>query len=405
MINNKIKLIGLSLVLGLLSSVAHADGPKVSYKVGSGTTIENDDFKLKISNRTQVRYTYDMLDDVAGDGVDGTKDKNTFAVQRNKFALEGFTLADKIRFKMQMNLATRAKAETDSGTGALTKESTTGLATLEDAWLDYVPYYYFGVQAGQFKAPYLKQQLTSSGKQQFVDRSLATGFFDYGYDIGANIHGNLLEKKINYAVFAINGDGVNTINANQGHILGTRWEFIPLGEYASSESDIDDSQDPNLGFGVAYAYSDQGASSFQNKMLVSGDRSHNVTVDAGFKYKGFSFQGAGMLTRKFEDFLESGVEFTNWGYNAQVGYFFVPKKFEVALRTDGVAFSDDTDALFSAQRSKNQYEHSIGLNYFIVGHGIKLQADYSLLQNSASKDGGREEVNDSRIRTQFQVIF
>ncbi len=48
----------------------------------------------------------------------------------------------------------------------------------------------------------------------------------------------------------------------------------------------------------------------------------------------------------------------------------------------------------------DQYEYSVGLNHFFVGHGIKLQLDYTALINVRGQD-----INDNRIRAQMQVIF
>ena len=93
-----------------------------------------------------------------------------------------------------------------------------------------------------------------------------------------------------------------------------------------------------------------------------------------------------MLTKTME-----GASVTNYGYNAQVGKFLIPKHLEVAARADGLIFDG---------AAANQYEYSTGLNYFIVGHGIKLQSDYAVLLNSRGQD-----LNDHRIRVQMQVVF
>lgn len=387
-IKQKIAMAAVLVALIIVGQNAGAEegGWRFQYKVGDGLKMGDGDNQIHLQGRVQGRFTYNALE--------GAADNDTWAIQRGKIKIEGFTLEKKLKFGFQMNLATRNRATTtpvcaDAGctttVNAVTAESTTGLATLEDYYVDYVPYSFFGIKVGQYKAPFLMQELTSSGKQQFVDRSLSTGHFNLARDIGVTLHGDLWDGGLNYAVFAMNGDGINTINRNQSLMAGVRLEYPILGEYKASESDVDDSQEHNLGIGVAYAFNELG-SAFVNGTVPAGAKLSLGTVDFGYKYKGFSFQGAGMLSRSHDL-----AKLTNWGYNAQAGYFIIPKKFEVALRGAGTVFSDAIP---------NQYEYAVALNYFIKGHGIKIQTDYGLLLNTRSLN-----LNDHRVRSQVQVIF
>ncbi len=367
---NKVKqtaLVGL-LAIGVMSAQA-ADaqaGVKVNYKLGKGVSFESEegDYKLNLSGRLQFRHTYN--------GLESAADNNTFAVQRGKIKLNGYVFNEDLRYEFQMNLATRTGANS-------------GVAQLEDFWVDYFPVSYFGIKAGQFKTPFMVQGMTSSGSQQFVDRSMFTGFFNPAYDIGLDIHGNLFEKKANYHVFAMNGDGANTLDTNQSPMFGARLEFVPLGEYQYSESDVGQSDEPNLGFGLAYLYNVKGTA-YESGTIPAGTKTSHGTFDASFKYKGFSLLGAAGISRTHE-----GAELTNWGVNAQTGYFIVPKHFEVALKYGTAVFSNAV---------RNQSEYAIGLNYFFVGHSLKLQTDYTYLQNARGY-----ELNDHRVRTQLQVAF
>lgn len=368
------------------------EGFRTVYKVGDGLSIGDGSNLVHIQGRVQTRFTFS--------GLEGTKSTDNFSVSRGEIRLDGFTLDKKIRFGFEMNLATRNPATTttvcaDAGcapTTVLTSSSTSGLATLNDYYIDWVPNSYIGIQAGQFKVPFLIQQLTSSTRQQFVDRSLATAFFDFARDIGVSVHGSLPifeETPLNYAVFVMNGEGANSINRNKKSLMvGTRWELPILGEYKYSETDVEYSEDHNLGFGVAYVFN-EGNLLTQSGTVPAFTKTHNFTFDAGYKHRGFSFQGAGMLTRA----SESPTKLTNWGYNAQVGYFFVPKFFEVALRAGGSIFSNATT---------NQYEYAAGVNLFPwrKGHGVKFQIDYTLLKNNRGPG-----LMDHRIRTAMNLIF
>lgn len=359
----KIFLILLLFTLPMVAGAEDTEGLRWSYKAGEGLKVGDGTNFIAVQGRVQARFSYSAFENAIDD--------DTWAIQRGKLKLDGHVLDKLLRFGFQTNLATRANA------------NTTGNAILEDYFVDWVPESYFGLRVGQYKVPFLMQELTSSGRQQFVDRSLTTGFFNLARDIGATLHGDIGSYGMNYSVFMMNGDGINTLNRNRGQMVGMRWEWPILGSYQPSESDTDFSPERNLGIGVAYAYN-EAVGAVQNNTIPARTKAHHGTFDLGYKYKGFSLQGAGMVTRTHNSVI------TNSGYNAQIGYFFVPKKFEVALRADGTVF--DT--------AVNQYEYAAALNYFIQGHGIKFQTDYSLIQNNRGAN-----LNDHRVRTQMQMVF
>ncbi|MBI3541444.1 MAG: hypothetical protein HY073_04840 [Deltaproteobacteria bacterium] len=395
--------LALVLSIGLMAGLvarssnlfAEEEDIRLQYKVGEGLFIGNGDNLVHLQGRTQARFTFT--------GMNGSRSTDSFSVPRAEIRIDGHTLERKLKYGFEMNLATRAAGTTtsvcsSSGTAAApcpaaktsVLSSTTGLAVLNDYYVDWVPTAYFGLQVGQFKVPFLIQQLTSSTKQQFVDRSSSTTAFDLGRDIGMNVHGALFDKKMNYAVFFMNGDGANSLNRDERALMaGTRVEFPILGEYAYSESDVSNSDTPNLGVGIAYAFN-QPATAPQGNIPTFTKMSEG-TLDVGYKYKGFSFQGAGMFSRAHEV-----VALTNWGYNAQVGYFLIPKILEVAVREGGTVFSGATI---------NQYEHAMGVNYFVKGkgHGIKFQLDSAILRNSRAT--AAPFTNDYRTRLAMNLIF
>ncbi|MBI2340949.1 MAG: hypothetical protein HYU99_11395 [Deltaproteobacteria bacterium] len=364
----------MSILFFTLASGLHADEGEqkekpftINYKFGKGLTFEsaNGDYSLTLSAHIQGRFTYDALEAAADD--------NTFAIQRGKIRLEGNVFDKTVKYGFQMDLSTR----------------TGGTATLDDYYIDWAPNSYFGLKFGQYKVPFLVQELVADSKLQFVDRALSTGFFDLRRDIGATIHGDIVKDKVNYAVFVLNGDGANTFNTNQGIMGGVRLEYAISGAYDRSEPDADNSERPNIGVGAAYVFHDSlnsTSSMSQSATIPVGTKSSLATVDVGVKYRGFSFRGAGMLTRTHE-----GAHVTNTGYNAQAGYFIIPKKFEIAVGHGAVFFDDATP---------NQYEYVGGLDYFIKGYPLRIHADYGLIMNNRGLN-----LNDQRIRAQVQLML
>ncbi len=84
-------------------------------------------------------------------------------------------------------------------------------AILEDANIAWDPQGMgkFRVVFGQYKVPFGRQQMTSSGNQQFVDRSLVADEYERGRDIGVSVQGAVWSNKIEYRVGMFNGNGLN----------------------------------------------------------------------------------------------------------------------------------------------------------------------------------------------------
>ncbi|OGQ23552.1 MAG: hypothetical protein A3I05_08825 [Deltaproteobacteria bacterium RIFCSPLOWO2_02_FULL_44_10] len=361
------------------------EGPIVGYKEGLFIESPDGNNRVQIQGRLQARFTYNSLEK--------TTDTNTFVIQRGKIKLDGNVFSKALLYVFEMSFGTRAAATTSaacanaactSTVNAVTAESTTGLPALEDYYVDWTKYDLAQIRTGQFKVPFLRQELTSDGKQQFVDRASSTDFFNFSRDLGVTLHGYLFNYWMNYYLFAMNGEGQNNVNRNRNLLTGLRLEFPLLGNYKYSESDVDYSALPTLGFGAATVYNER-ASSFSNGTIPATTKAQHGTVDVDFKYHGLSWLAAGMVNHTLE-----GASVTNWGYNSQLGYFLLPQRFEVAARAAGTIF----------KTLINQYEYAFALNTFFNKHSLKLQTDYAFLINNRGQN-----LNDHRIRTQLQVVF
>jgi hypothetical protein len=81
------------------------------------------------------------------------------------------------------------------------------------------------------------------------------------------------------------------------------------------------------------------------------------------------------------------------GAIAQVGYFFVPRKFEVALRFSQV--DPDTDA-----DDDTLTESRISVGWYFSKHDLKFQADYGRLEDDADP-----AAETDVFRGQLQIVF
>ena len=105
--------------------------------------------RLAIQGRVQGRLESSF--DVADSGA-------YFLVPRARLALKGHSYTPDLGYKFQA----------DFGKGG---------AALKDFYIDYRFASALRLRAGQYTRPFSRQQLTSSGKQQFVDRSIVNAPF------------------------------------------------------------------------------------------------------------------------------------------------------------------------------------------------------------------------------------
>ena len=137
---------------------------RIEWRDGKTRFTLGDNFYLEMSNRIQPRFTYEMPDDsvqLAGTGGRGDC-KPSFRIRRAKFKLEGWFYKPSLEYELQLNWTDVV--------------NTPASQFLEDANIDWdlskKKNKAFRVKLGQFKAPFGRQQLTSSGAQQFVDRAI-----------------------------------------------------------------------------------------------------------------------------------------------------------------------------------------------------------------------------------------
>lgn len=332
----------------------------VGWKDGK-TTITSKLGQLNLSNRAQVRYTQQMPE--VGD------DKGSFRVRRMKTKLDGWVYDKDLTYELQMNWS-------DTG------------SSLEDANINYD--FSEGKKAlqlkfGQFKVPFGRQELTSSGSQQFVDRSAVSNAFARGRDLGLQLWGQPLGGKLDWRVGVFNGEGRNqTANLNDELQYDARLTWQPFGDVKYSESDFESVDTPLFALTGQYESNDRHGT-------TSGDDQDRETVgaDAVFKFKGLS-----AFVEYFDADVDAEVarDFTTKGWVGQVGYFVWKRKLELALR---LAELDPTDLAAGDE----QEERGLAVNYFWNKHNYKLQADYRQLENE------RTGIEDDEVRVQYQLIF
>lgn len=334
----------------------------VGWKDGK-TTIESKSARLDISNRMQVRFTQEMPE--SGD------DRGSFRLRRMRTKFDGWAYTKDLTYELQFDTA----AETN---------------LLQDANVNYdftKGQKLFMLKAGQYKVPFGRQQLTSSGSQQFVDRSIASDEYARGRDIGVQAWGTPANGRLDWRVGIFNGNGRTVSrNDNDKFQYNARLTWQPFGDLKYSEGDFESTTTPLLAIAGQYESNDRHEATAGNDI----DR-EIVGGDVVFKYKGLSAYAEIYLGNSAP---ETGAEFDNSGFTAQVGYFIVPQKLEVAARYSELDPNDDVD-------DNEREETGVALGYFFNKHNHKLQADYRQIEDLARAG----QPKDDEFRLQYQLIF
>ncbi|WP_298273557.1 porin [Geobacter sp.] len=365
-----------------------AKSAPVKYKVGGGFTFQtpDDKFKLAIGGRLQARYTFTDKDNANG----SVSDTSEWRVRRMKMWMKGHAYTKDLTYKLQANFV-------DGGSEKL----------LEDAFLNYRLMDEVQLLAGQDKVPFARQELTSSGAQQFVDRSNTTDTFKPGRDIGAMLHGQIEKGLVEYAFGWYGGAGQSKTRSTNDNAIAARIEFNPFGYLKKSEADLEMTKKPLLSFGADYyrnkfVKGESNNTSFYGKWLEKGAifaanekvEVNTASADIAFKWMGASAQAEYFWAQADGDAAAKTTQRAH-GFYAQAGYFIIPKHLEAAVRYSYVDPNRD-----KTQDLRTETQGAV--SYYFNKHNLKLQADVT---NMHQQNVAKSNTDDMQYRLQAQIIF
>jgi hypothetical protein len=206
---------------GISQSVARPEPvvQKVEWRDGKTRFTLGNNFYMEMSNRIQPRYTHEIPDDsVTLPGTGGAGDsKGSFRIRRAKFKLEGWFYKPELEFELQMNWPDVNNVPPSQ--------------FVEDANIDWdiSKKKAFRLRFGQFKAPFGRQQITSSGAQQFVDRAIQDARYNDARETGFAVWGTLGGNKVDWRAMISNGGGRSLVtNDNDKFLYSGRvmWQAI-----------------------------------------------------------------------------------------------------------------------------------------------------------------------------------
>lgn len=323
-------------------------------QAGPAATAQDTPFTMRIGVRVQLRATHT---DPPGD----ERATTAFQVRRARLSVGG-SAYEHFDYAVQAELAGSSVRLLDANVQAT-------LAPLATIW------------AGQGKAFFGRQQLTSSGHLHFVDRTIVDGRFSAGRQQGLAVIGRA-GTVLEYNAGVYNGNGINEpTNPNDRFMTVGRLVMTPLGAYGPVESAHDYPATPRLALGVSGMTNTVG----EDTERVGITR---VNTEAAFKVHGLNVTGE--FYREWADPHE-GARGTTDGWYMQAGYLLPRRRHELAARW-AVIHPRAADA-------GDLVETGLAYSHYLAGHRAKLQADVRNIRDRALRTDQRE------LRAQIQLAM
>ena len=249
----------------------------------------------------------------------------------------------------------------------------------------------FNLRFGQWKTEYNRERIDSSGKQQFVDRSIANYWFTLDRQNGVMASGRLMAEQAGDSTWylgVLNGNGLNTGGDGGRPLVVGRWQWnFTRSVLPFSQSALKRFNPARGALVVGFTSNDSPYTRFSSngggqlpgyeKGTDNQYRIEQLMLELAWQRFGLSLQSEAHF-KTIED-RKSGASNDLYGGYLQGGWFPAdrfpnwPEQLELAAR---IAFVAPDDAISKF----NNREFSLASNWFFNGHRNKLTADLSYLE-------------------------
>jgi len=293
---------------------------------------------------------------------------------------------------------------------------------VKDAYMQYRGWDNMTLTIGNSKTPFSREFLTSSKRQQTVERGFV-GDHNFGSpdrQLGFKLEGNNESKKVTWAA-AVGGQQVdpdarridfdtpvnNSGDWNEGLIVAARVDFHPKGFMKFDQGDFNSDKtlyNFSLGFfnwendGDNNSYTDADTGLATSSSKADLDSADGFELSAGIRGHGFSADAEVQIVNgDTVDGTFTGGAFLNGTteldkYQVEGGYMFASNNFELA----GKIQSLDADNYETAWEAKE-----ISFNYFWNKHKVKAQLTYRMGENVFGVEGDDLDT----VLMQWQFVF
>ena len=434
-------------------------GMMAGYKAGKGFYLSNQDgsFSLMMSGQLQTRWVMNNSrdEDPAGNNINGSETSWGFQVRRAKVRFQGnvidpsWTYAINGAFEGPDSGAQIPVSNTTLNTG---NQSNGGTFEFQEAYIAKELESGLTLTFGQFKTPWLREELVDSSQQLAVERSVANEFFNQDRAVG--VMASYATDSWNVAASYNNGQQTALSQGTRYTNFAdnpTDWAFSARFEYKISGdwSDFDsftsspgDEEAIMIGaavMGQKYGEASEGvdipatpagvAPAFPGASYgLDGTKVMGFTVDATAKFGGFSlfgsfvyqsYEGGSGLSNVNGNNLD-GEKWNPWAVVVQAGYS-LNNEWELFARWtegngDGFDVGDQNlaAAFDLGAEGGNPSIITVGANYFIndnvkftVDWGINMADNMSIFSGNEASTGWESSNTSDQwvLRAQLQLLF
>ena len=322
----------------------------------------------------------------AGDKGDArfSSDNDRFYLRRARLNATGKFL-EEFDFRLEGELA---------GTLA----NTSGLrAQLTDAFITWNRYPQANVRVGQFKTPFGFEQLYGDPRLFTLERSLVNDRLTLSRQLGAQIGGDLLEKRLTYAVGAFNGNGANNNFNDDDHFLiagrlsGIPWQGKLFGKQASwgVGGNVYASDDTSVSPGPEFAF-DATPSTPDRDNTFAGER-EGFGVDSQLLCGPVEIWVEYLETDWEPDSRRPLSSVTSEGWYAQGTVYVIPDKLQLVLKLESF------DPLREIENNTTE-TGTAGASWYFKGHDLKVLLNYLRVRIDGQDD-------QDKVLARLQVVF
>lgn len=359
-----------------------------------GLFVRSDDgrFLFHPEFRFQTRFSYPFDEDSRTVDQLENPPGAQFQLRRSRFKVKGHLFTKWLKYNVENQLKDPKLLTAD---------------------VNIAPFEEIRFQIGQWKPEYNRERRDSSGRQQFVERSIINYLITIDRQPGLMFHGRLFPRKrydLSWWTGVFTGTGRGDLENDGGRpmsMLRLQWnvfgEVLPF-----SQCDLEWRETPAAGLAVAYAHnrsrytrwSGDGGGELDGFEPGEVDQYelNQAMMDFAIHWHGWSLQTEGHWKR-IDDRVNHEIT-DMWAGYLETGFFpgavwhWFPKALECGLR--GAALDPDVH-----EGDDDRQEISIVTNWFFNGHRNKITVDGSWLRVDDSQGAG----TGLRVRAQWDISF
>jgi len=304
--------------------------PVMAERVGSGFRFETRDgnWRTDLQWRAQTRFTTPFRSDPRQVSSFNAQEQSNFEARRLRMKVGGHGFRPWLQYYFELDLQPARNVD-QSNSDANTR--------VLDWRIDIAKWDWGGIRVGQWKIDLNRERVDSSGRQQFVERSIANRVFTIDRQVGVQLRGHLFKDTpadMRYFAGVFNGEGrgVNNTDDNMMYMGRLQWNFLGR-DLSWRQTDVEFTELPTGSFALAGAtttgsctrWSSSGCGNldgFEKPVDAAPDQYEidQMVQEFAFKYRGFSAQQEHHV-KKIRDTV-TGIRSELTGGYVQAGYFF-----------------------------------------------------------------------------------